>query len=107
MELDELLEKVEKRIDENAIKIENNFRQIQENSGALGILRDYKAESKRWFAILIVVLCMWFATIVGFLYYINNVDYMETEEIADTSDGGNACVGDNCSNGDINYGKSN
>lgn len=107
MELEDLLNKIDERIDKNARQIEQNFKQIQENSGALGILKDYKIESKRWFTILIIVLCMWFATIGGFLYYINTVDYVETEEIADTSDGGNACVGDNCSNGDINYGKSN
>ena len=107
MELEDLLKKVEERIDQNAIKIENNFRQIQENSGALSILKDYKQECKRWFAALIIVIVMWFATIGGFLYYINTVDYVETNEIADTSDGGNACVGDNCNNGEIDYGKSN
>ena len=71
------------------------------------VLYDYKAANKRLFVALIVVLCMWFATIGAFIYYINTTDYVEVEEIADTGEGGNACVGDSCNNGEINYGKGN
>ena len=75
-ELDEL----KKKIDDNAIKIIENFNRIsrnenkiddhlekiQKNSYALDILKDYKAETKRVYTVLIIVLVMWFLT-VGFL----------------------------------------
>jgi ABC-type lipoprotein release transport system permease subunit len=44
-------EKIIKRIDENAYKIENNLEQIQKNSYAIEILSDYKEGSKRLFEI--------------------------------------------------------
>ena len=68
-----------------------------------------KEQNKRQFIILRIVLGMWLATIGGFLYYINTIDYEEDYDYkyAETSDSGNACAGDNCNNGEINYGESN
>ena len=70
------LEELEKRIDENTNKIISNFEQInnntnkiQKNSYALDILKDYKAETKRLYTILIIILFMLFITI-GFLIFI-------------------------------------
>ena len=77
------LEELEKRIEENANriisnfeqinnntnKIDNNANKIQKNSYALDILKDYKAETKRLYTILIIILFMLFITI-GFLIYI-------------------------------------
>lgn len=61
------LEQLQKKIDDNAIKIISNFEQInsnknkiQQNSYALDILKDYKAETKRVWTILIIVLIMFF-----------------------------------------------
>ena len=91
--------------DINMAKKELN--ELKEHSLAMEILREQKKSNKRLFAALIVVLCMWFATIGAFIYYINTTGYEETIEYANTDDGGNACVGDNCNNGDIKYGNSN
>lgn len=71
------LEELEKKIDDNAIKIIDNFNRIskneikiddhlekiQKNSYALDILKDYKAETKRLYTILIIILFMWLITI--------------------------------------------
>lgn len=73
---------------------------------ATELLSDAKKANKRMFIIVLVVLAMWFATIGVFIYYINTTGYEITTETAETNDSGNACVGDNCNNGEITYGKS-
>lgn len=88
-----------------AVKKELN--ELKEQSFAYEILSDYKKSNKRQFISILVILCMWFATIGAFVYYINTTGYEETVEYANTDDGGNACVGDNCNNGEIKYGNSN
>lgn len=82
---------------------------MKENkSFAMELLEDYKKSNKRMFAIILVILGMWISTIGAFLYYINTTSYEEKYDYkyAETDDGGNACVGDNCYNGDIIYGES-
>ena len=88
-----------------AVKKELN--ELKEQSFAYEILQDYKKANKRQFISILVILFMWFATIGAFVYYINTTGYEETVEYANTDDGGNACVGDNCNNGEVNYGNSN
>ena len=75
---------------------------MEEQSFALDLLRDYKKQNKRQFIVILVILTMWFASIGLFIYYINTTGYEEITETAETSDSGNACVGDNCNNGVIN-----
>lgn len=54
----------------------------------------------KWtFAVLLIVIFLWFATIISFVWYINQFDYV-TEYTNSTNNGGNACIGDNCINGD-------
>lgn len=91
---------------DDVMAVKKEVKELKEKSFALEILKDYKKSNKRLFAIILVILSMWFATIGAFIYYINTVDYEEITETADTGEGGNACVGDNCNNGEINYGKS-
>lgn len=86
--------------------VKKQLEEVKEQSLAMELLQDYKKTNKRMFITILVILTMWFATIGAFLYYINTTGYIETEEIAETDDGGNACVGDNCNNGEINYGES-
>ena len=105
-ELIKRLDTIEKLAKNNSNDIRNNLSRIQQNSGALEILKEFKDDSRKIFIILIIVLCMWFATIGGFLYYISIVDYETITEEATTDGEGNACVGDSCNNGEINYGDS-
>lgn len=105
----EMLEKYvvnhEEDIKNNRIGISNNAQRIECNATALDLLHTSEANGKRTFIILIIVLVMWFSTIGAFLYYINTTGFEEVTETAETTDGGNACVGDNCNNGEINYGE--
>ena len=95
-----MLEEIEKKAEEIDKKIEKQ-------SFAMELLTEQRKQNKRLYVIILVILTMWFVSIGLFIYYINTTGYIDTTEIADTSDGGNACVGDNCNNGEINYGKSN
>lgn len=72
---------------------------------ATEMLHILKTQNKRLFVIVLVILSMWFASIGLFIYYINTTGYEVVTETAETTDSGNACVGDNCNNGEINYGK--
>lgn len=92
---------------EEVEELKNEVQEIKEKSLALEILQDYKKANKRLFIVIIVILVMWFATIGAFLYYINTTGFEEVTETAETTDGGNACVGDNCNNGEITYGEGN
>ena len=66
------------------------------------LLHILKTQNKRMFIVLVVVLLMWFTTIGLFIYYIKTTGYEIITETAETDDGGNACIGDNCNNGVIN-----
>lgn len=57
--------------------IKHQVEEIQEESLALSLLKDYKRQSKRQFIIILVILGMWFATI-GYLVYVLNDIGVET-----------------------------
>ena len=62
--------------------------------------------NKRLFILLVMVTILWFATMTGGYYYITHFGVETDITTADAQDGGNACIGDNCYNGDIGYGES-
>lgn len=64
--------------------IKQEVHELQEQSLALELLKDYKKQNKRQFIIILVILGMWFATI-GYLVYILNDIGTETttQEITD------------------------
>lgn len=80
---------------------------MEEKSLAWELLQDTKKANKRMFIVILVILVMWFVTIGLFVYYVNTTGYEVVTETADTEGEGNACVGDKCNNGEINYGKGN
>lgn len=82
--------------------MKKEVKNIQEHSFAMELLKDSRKTNKRMFIIIIVLLSFWFSTIGAFIYYISNYGYEITTETAETSDSGNACIGDNCINGDSN-----
>lgn len=81
--------------------------EVKEKSLAMELLQDARKSNKRMFVIIIVILVMWFASIGLFIYYINTTGYEVVTETADSQGDGNACVGDKCNNGEINYGEGN
>ena len=72
------LEDLKKQLDENSKKIISNMNQIHQNSGALEILKDFKGDNKRLFTILMVVLFMWFSTIIYLVYVLNDTATIDT-----------------------------
>lgn len=83
--------------------IKNEVHELQEQSLALELLKDYKKQNKRQFVIILVILGMWFATI-GYLVYILNDIGTETTTTESydmsTENGNNNFIGGD-NNGDI------
>lgn len=92
-------------IKDDVEKVQHKIEAIEHQSFATELLKDYKKQNKRLFWIIIVILVFWFITIGLFVYYINTTGYEIVTETAETTDGGNACIGNNCNNGEINYGE--
>ena len=67
---------------------------MENSSLALEMLKEVKAQSKRWFISFIIVLMLWFATIGVFIWY-----------IIDGGENGVATYLENSESGDINYGE--
>lgn len=65
---------------------------------ATEMLSEIKATSKRWFIAFIVTLCLWFATIIGFIWYITlpveDTTYTQTVDDIDESEITQNIVGD-------------
>lgn len=60
-------------------------KELKEQSLAMCLLQDMKIMNKRLYNTLIVVLLLWFATVVGFVYYINNYTVSKTVEYIETN----------------------
>ena len=93
-------------IKDEVVAMKKEVKDIKEQSIAMELLKDAKKTNQRQFVIILVILAMWFASIGLFIYYINTTGYEEITETADSQGEGNACVGDSCNNGEINYGES-
>ena len=59
-------------------------KELKEQSLAMCLLQDMKIMNKRLYNTLIIVLLLWFATVVGFVYYINNYTVSKTVEYSET-----------------------
>ena len=83
--------------------IKQKVHELQEQSLALELLKDYKKQNKRQFIVILVILGMWFSTI-GYLVYILNDIGTETTTTESydmsTENGNNNFVGGN-NNGNI------
>lgn len=91
------------------MEVKREIEEVKEKSFAMELISDYKRQNKRQFIVILVILTMWFASIGLFIYYINTTGYevtTESTEVENENGNANACVGDNCNNGEINYGES-
>lgn len=59
-------------------------KELKEQSLAMCLLQDMKIMNKRLYNTLIIVLLLWFATVVGFVYYINEYTVSKTVEYIET-----------------------
>lgn len=64
-------------------------KELKEQSLTMCLLQHMKIMNKRLYNTLIIVILLWFATVVGFVYYINNYTVSKTLEYIETdSDSG-------------------
>ena len=68
-------------IREEVLEMKKEVKEMQEESFATQILKDYKKQNKRQFIVILVILGMWFATI-GYLIYILNDIGIETTTLS-------------------------
>lgn len=73
---------------------------------ATEMIREIRATSKRWFIMFLVTLCLWFATIAGFIIYEYYSLPVEDTVTVENEDGNANYIG-NDMNGDFNYGEDN
>lgn len=72
-------------IREEMLEMKKEVEEIQEESLAMSLLKDYKKVNERMFIIILVILGMWFATI-GYLVYVLNDIGTETTTNTETYD---------------------
>lgn len=68
-------------IREEVLELEKEVKEMQEESLAMSLLKDYKKQNQRQFIVILVILGMWFATI-GYLIYILNDIGVETTTLS-------------------------
>ena len=85
---------------------------VEETSFAMELLQYSKQQNehleknyRRLFIVLIIVIMLWFLSMIGGYYYMTHFVVQTDIQTADATDGGNACIGNDCYNGDIQYGK--
>lgn len=64
---------------EDIAKVEKKINTIEHESFAMEMLKDQRKQNKRMFIILLVVLCMWFATIGYLVYILNDIGTIQEE----------------------------
>ena len=75
-------------IREEVLELEKEVKEMQEESLAMSLLKDYKKQNKRQYIIILVILGMWFATIGYLVYILNDIgtETTTTEELIDIDD---------------------
>jgi len=73
---------------EEVLELGKEVKEIQEESLAMSLLKDYKIQNKRQFIVILVILGMWFATIGYLVYILNDIgtETTTTEELIDIDD---------------------
>ena len=77
----------------------------EERSTEWNLSLELAKSNKRMFVILITVIVLWFATIVGFMLYLNQYDFTDYE-IQQDADWGNTFIGGE-NEGELTYGAEN
>lgn len=80
-------------IKEDIEKVQKKVNVIEEQSFAMELLQDAKKTNKRLYIILIVVLCMWSATIGYLVYVLNDTGTIETTRVEQSDAGSNNYIG--------------
>lgn len=83
---------------DDVMEIKKELEEVREESFAMSLLKDFKAQNKRLFIIILVILSFWFATIGYLVYILNDIETTTTEEIIEVQQDS----GDNDNNNFIN-----
>ena len=87
---------------EEMLEMKKEVEEIQEESFAMELLKDYKRQSKRQYIVILVILGM-FTCLLGYTIWLLTDIGVETTEVSqDTSNGNNNFIGND---GDITNGK--
>lgn len=54
---------------EEVLELEKEVKEIQEESLAMSLLRDYKKVNERMFKIIVILIICWLLTIAGIIFY--------------------------------------
>lgn len=76
---------------------------MENKSDAWLMIKELGKQNKRLFTALVIVLCLWFATIGGFVWYLSNSKFVAEVYDVTSEDGGFAGYIGN--DGDMNYGE--
>ena len=94
MDLEKNIEKLEERITHNLNKIESNTERIHQNTGALEILKTFKADSNKFFIMWIITFVAFLALLGYTIYITNDTSTVTTQEVEQESgEGSNYYVG--------------
>lgn len=94
MDLEKNIEILEEKILDNLNRIENNSEKIHRNTGALEILKTFKADTNKFFIMWLITFFA-FLSLLGYVIYLSNdISKVETQQVEqDTEDGSNFYVG--------------
>ncbi len=64
----------------NDNEVNQEDKNISEKNIAMELLTEIRLQTKRWMIAFFTVVILWFATIVGFVWYLNQYDFTSTVE---------------------------
>lgn len=103
MNIKEELEKVEEKVEKASFAMEMLQFSKEQN-------KVLEKNNKRMFIVILVLIGVILTLSGAFIYYVNTTGYeeaTETTSVENENGNANACIGDNCNNGEIDNGKSN
>ena len=94
MDVEKNIEILEEKILDNLNRIENKTEKIHRNTGALEILKTFKADTNKFFIMWLITFFA-FLSLLGYVIYLSNdISKVETQQVEqDTEDGSNFYVG--------------
>lgn len=97
---------LKERVVEMKEEVENLKKEYQETNLTMDLLKELKAQNKRQYATIIILIFTIIAMIVGFFIYEQQFETISEETTIDSGNG-TATYLENSNAGDINYGENN
>ena len=84
------------RLKDDVYYLQQEIGDIRQESIAMEMLKDYKKQNHRLFAIILVILALWFVTGMYLIYILNDIgveEMTETETVDMDAEGNNSYIG--------------